>query len=84
MARATPREGEERVATKVARPSGRLWSPTASPVSAPILARLLLSGTITSVRSLSSSGPSGTNSWGGGKKGDSQYTQYTQSAHNVL
>ena len=31
MARAMPSEGEERAATKVARPSGKLWIPTANP-----------------------------------------------------
>ena len=31
MARAIPREGEERAATNVARPSGKLWIPIAKP-----------------------------------------------------
>ena len=31
MARAIPREGEERAATNVANPSGKLWIPTAKP-----------------------------------------------------
>lgn len=32
IARATPNEGEERVATNVAKPSGKLWMPIARPV----------------------------------------------------
>jgi hypothetical protein len=31
-ARAAPRDGEERAATNVARPSGKLWRPIARPV----------------------------------------------------
>ena len=32
-ARAAPSEGEERAATKVARPSGKLWMPIAKPTT---------------------------------------------------
>ena len=62
-ARAPPREGEERVATKVARPSGKLWRAMASPVSSPILFRFFLSAVTISVTSLNSSGPSGWKSY---------------------